>query len=116
MATVGLHDQDRLDGASNYNIWKERMSFLLDEYGLKAHIDAVVAVPMNVDQLKEYRKEMAQATRLILDRAWDHIVSNITAKGKAKEMWEALSMIYQGTSEQRKMYLEDKLRCRRGKA
>lgn len=45
MATIGLRDQDKLDGASNYVIWKARMSFLLDEFGLKMYIDVVVAVP-----------------------------------------------------------------------
>ena len=67
MATVGLRDQHRLDGASNYVIWKARISFLLDEFGLKAYIDNVVAVPMDAYQLKEYKKEMAWAKRLILD-------------------------------------------------
>ena len=42
------------------------MSFLLDEYGLKPYIDAVVAVPQDANQLKEYRKEMAREKRLIL--------------------------------------------------
>ena len=67
MATAGLRDQDRLDGASNYVIWKARMFFRLDEYDLKPFIDAVVAIPTDVDQLKEYRKEMARAKRLVLD-------------------------------------------------
>ena len=44
MATIGLRDQDRLEGASNYVIWKDRMSFLLDEHDLKAYIDNVVVV------------------------------------------------------------------------
>ena len=67
MATTELRDQDRLEGASNYVIWKARMSFLLDEFGLKAYIDNVVAVPRDADPLKEYRKEMAWVKRLILD-------------------------------------------------
>jgi len=45
MATTRLRDQDRLEGASNYVIWKAKMSYLLDEYGMKAYIDNVVAVP-----------------------------------------------------------------------
>jgi len=45
MASVGIRDWDRLDGASNYVIWKARMSFLLDEHGLKAYINNVVVVP-----------------------------------------------------------------------
>ena len=110
MATSRLRDQDRLDGASNYVIWKERMSFLLDEYGLKPFIDAVVAIPMDTYQLKEYIKGMVQVKRLILDGVRDHVVSHIVAKGMTKEMWNTLSMLYQGTSKQRKMYLEEKLR------
>ena len=49
MATAGLRDQDRLDGVSNYVIWKARMSFLIDEYGLKAYIDNVVAIPQDAN-------------------------------------------------------------------
>ena len=54
---------------------------------------------------------MVRAKRLILDGAQDHVLSHIEAKGTTKEMWETLSTLYQGKSEQRKMYLEEKLRC-----
>lgn len=50
MATVGLKDQDRLEGASNYVIGKARMLFLLDEYGQKAYAESIVAVPQDPDQ------------------------------------------------------------------
>ena len=86
MATVGLRDQDRLDGASNYVIWKAMLSFLLDEFGLRAYIDNVVVIPRDADQLKEYRKEMARVKRLILDGVRDHVVSHIAGKDTAKQM------------------------------
>lgn len=105
IATAGLRYQDRLDGASDYVTWKARMSFLVDEYGLKTYIDVVVEVPTDADQLKEYKKDMAWAKRLILDGVQDHIVSHIVVKGMGKEMLETLSMLYQGTSKQRKIYL-----------
>ena len=35
----------------------------------------VVAVPIDVDMLKEYREEMAKAKWMILDGVRDHIVS-----------------------------------------
>jgi len=79
MAIAGLRDQDRLDGASNYIIWKVRMSFLLDDFGLKTYIDAVVAVRTDPNPLKEYKKEMSRAKRLILDGVQDHVVSHTTA-------------------------------------
>ena len=51
MATSGLRDYDSLDGASNYIIWKVRMSFLLDEHALKTYIDIVVVEPADADPL-----------------------------------------------------------------
>lgn len=45
-------------------IWKDKMFFLLDEYGLKAYTDNVVAVSSDANQLKEYRKKMARAKQL----------------------------------------------------
>lgn len=94
MATTGLRDHDRLEDASNFVIWKVRMLFLLDEYGLKAYVDNVVAVLQDADQLKEYKKEMGKAKRLILDGVRDHIVSHISSKGSSKEMWDALVQLY----------------------
>lgn len=110
MAASGLRDQDRLDGASNYVIWKARISCFLDEHFLKVYIDNVVAKPTDPNQLKKYKVEIAKTKRMILDRVKDHIVCHIAGRNTAKEMWDALSTFYQGSSEQRKMYLEQKMR------
>ena len=56
MVASGLHDQDQLEGASNYVIWKARISFLLDEHDLKIFIESVVAAPTDPDPLKATRK------------------------------------------------------------
>ena len=109
MATNGLRDQDQLDRASNYVISKVRMSFLLDEHALKTYVDNVVAEPTDADPLK-YKAKMSIAKRMILDGVKDHVVCHIASKGTAKEMWDALATLNQGSSEQWKMYLEQKLR------
>lgn len=53
MAAHGLLDQDRFEGASNYVIWKVRISCLLDEHDLKTYVDSVVVVPADSDPLKK---------------------------------------------------------------
>ena len=83
MALAGLRDQDRLEGASNYVIWKARISCLLDEHDLKTYIDSVVVVPADANPLKAYKKEMAKAKTLILDWVRDHVVSHIAGKDTA---------------------------------
>jgi len=94
MATCGLRDQDRLDGASNYVTWKARMSFLLDKHALKTYVDSVVVEPTDADPLKKYKAEMANAKRMILDGVKDHMVCHVASKGTAKEMWNALATLY----------------------
>ena len=97
-----MRDQDRLDGASNYVIWK----FLLDEHALKTYINRVVAESMDANPLKKYKAEMAKAKRMILDGVKDHVVCHVASIAIAKEMWDALATLYQGSLEQQKMYLE----------
>lgn len=94
VATVGLRDQDRLEGAFNFVIQKATMPFLLDEHGMKAYIDNVVPIPQDVDQLKEYRREMAKEKHVILDGIKDHIVSHTSGKNITKEMLDGLSTLY----------------------
>ena len=67
MAARSLKDQDRLDGASNFGIWKARMLFLLDEHGLKEFMTTFEVVPANPIQFHDNRKDMAKAKRMVLD-------------------------------------------------
>ena len=69
----------------------------------------MVVVPVDADPLKEYKKNMAKAKRLILDGVRDNVVCHIASKGTAREMWQALEKLYQGSSEKRKMYLEENM-------
>ena len=111
MATSGLRDKDRLEGASNYVIWKAKTSFLLDEHDLKHSVDSAQAKLVDAAPIRAFKKNMAKSKRLILDGVKDHVECHISGKGTTKEMWDALSKLYQGSSEQWKMYLEQKMRC-----
>lgn len=84
MATNGLQDQDRLEGASSYVLWKARISCLLDEHDLKTYVNSVVAILVDPDLLKKLKAEMAKAKRMILDRVRDHVVCHIASKDTAR--------------------------------
>ena len=57
MASHGLRDQDRLDGVSNFAIWRARILSVLDEYGIKNHAENVLAEPTYPDPLKKFNKK-----------------------------------------------------------
>ena len=109
MARYGLRDQDRLDDMSNYVIWRARILSVLDEYGLKEHVENVLVVPTDADPLKKYEENQARTKRLIIDGVKDHVIPHIASKNTTNDMWIALETMYQGRSVQRKVLL--RIRC-----
>ena len=110
MAQYGLRDQDRLDGMSNYVIWKTRILSVLDEYGLKDHAEKTLAVPTDADPLKKYEENQARTKRLIINGVKDHVIPHVTGKNTTHEMRSALEVMYQGGFVQRRMLLENQRR------
>lgn len=56
MALYGLRDQDRLDGVSNFAIWKAKILTAFDEYGIWDHAENVLVVPIDADALKKFNE------------------------------------------------------------
>lgn len=72
----GIRDQDRLEGAFNYVMWKTRILVFL-EYNLKAYVKSVVVVLIENDQRKKCKAKQGKAKRLILDGVRHHVVSHL---------------------------------------
>jgi len=56
MAMNGLRDQSRLDGASNFVIWKARILAILDKHHIKDYALRVVAVPVDANPVEKYEE------------------------------------------------------------
>ena len=80
MAPYGLRDQGRLDSVSNFVIWKSRILTILEEYGIRDDAKNVLVVSTDVDALKKFNENQAQAKRLIMDGVKDHVVPHIVNK------------------------------------
>ena len=107
MALNGVRDQDRLDEASNFIVWKARILSVLDRNHVKHFALRMIAIPVDPADNERYKDAMARAKSIILDGVKDHIVPHIAEKNTTHEMWEALTKLYQHTSVQRKMLLEN---------
>jgi len=110
MVVNGMRDHDRLDGASNFLIWKTKILAVLDKNRIKDYALKVVDVSVDVDPLKKYEEAQAKVKCMILDGVKNHVIPHIAKKDTAMEMWEALTTLCEGTSVQRKMLLENQLR------
>eukprot|EP00253_Pinus_taeda_P004485 PITA_04485 len=87
-----------------------RILIVLDKNRIKDYALKVVDVPVDADPPQKYEEAQAKAKCMILDGVKDHVVPHIAEKDTTREMWEMLTTLYQGTSVQRKMLLENQLR------
>ena len=110
MVVNGLRDQDRLDGASKFVVWKARILSILDKHRIKAFALRVVAIPVDPAENEKYEDAMARVKCMIPDGVKDHVVPHIAENNTTKEMWDTLKTLYQGSSVQWKMLLNNQLR------
>jgi len=110
MAVNVLRDQHRLDGASNFIVWKSRILSILNRYRIKHFTLKMIAIPIEPAEYEKYEEAMAKVKFTILDGVKDHVVPHISEKEMKNEMWEALKKLYQHTSMERKTLLENQLR------
>ena len=94
MALHGVRDQDRLDRASNFAVWKARILSVLDKNCVKNFALKTIAIPVDPNDNDKYEEAMARAKCIILDGVKDHVVPHIVEKEMKVEMWEALKNLY----------------------
>ena len=75
--STGLRVEDMLDGASNFNPWKERITLILDVNDFLNFSKTEVIPPINATLLAEHNKKDAKARMLILDVVMDHIIPHL---------------------------------------
>jgi hypothetical protein len=102
--------EDRLEGALNYLQRKVKITVVLKENKLWSYVSTVVPVPVhNPIALDLHEVKEARTQRILLDGVKDHLIPHLDEKKTAKEMWDAMTKLYQSDNQKRKMALRDKL-------
>jgi hypothetical protein len=90
MANADLRFEDRLEGASNFSPWRERIALVLEEQGLWEFVEGSTMLPTYPAQQPAHLRKYVKARRIIIDGVKDHIIPHLSGKKTAKDMWEAL--------------------------
>ena len=80
MAT-GLRFEDRLEGAGNFNPWKQRISLLFKEVELWDIVESPVTVPdktADAVAYADYQKRNIKAQRILMDAIKDHVMPHVS--------------------------------------
>jgi len=83
---------------------------VLKENKLWAFVCTTVPVPVHDPiALDLHEVKEARAQRILLDGVKDHLIPHLAEKKTAKEMWDALTKLYQSDNQNQKLALRDKL-------
>jgi hypothetical protein len=94
---------DKLEGVENFRAWKYRIALILEENDLAKFIKENVPEPEEDATKAKYQKDMVRAKRIIADSIKDHLIPQVASKNTPKEMFDALTRMYEGKNINRKM-------------
>jgi hypothetical protein len=60
-SSISVRAEDRLEGATNFNVWKLRITNILQEHDLEQYVTTVVEEPTNNAGREAFRKSQAKA-------------------------------------------------------
>ena len=101
---------EKLEGAENFWAWKYRVMLILEENDLEKFVKEEVAEPEGDEAKAIFKKNMIRAKRIIADSIKDHLIPHVSSLETPKEMFEALTRLFEGKSINRKMTLRSQLK------
>ena len=102
--------EDKLEGIENYRAWKYMIGLFLIENDLDKYIKEEVAEPEEDEAKEKHKKDLIREMRIIADSIKDHLIPQVSSKETPKEMYDALSIMYEGRNINRNMNLRAQLK------
>jgi hypothetical protein len=100
---------DKIEGVENFRSWKYRIGIILEENDLARFIKQEVLEHADAVDKEKHQNDIIRAKRIIADSIKDHLIPQVSSKKTPKEMFEALTRLYEGKNINRKMNLRNQL-------
>jgi hypothetical protein len=109
-SSISVRTEDRLEGATNFNVWKLRITNILQEHDLVQYVTTVVEEPTTNAGRAVFMKSQAKAKRIIFDSVKDSIMPAMTSLMTAKDCMDTLVNLYEKQAPSQKRTLKQKLK------
>jgi hypothetical protein len=93
---------DKLEDMDNLRAWKYRIGLILAENDLARFIKEEVSEPEDAAEKAKHQKDTIKAQRIIAYSIKDHLIPYVSSKNTPKEMFDALSRLYEGKNINRR--------------
>jgi hypothetical protein len=109
-SSISVRAEDRLEGVGNFNVWKLRITNILQEHDLDQYVTTVMEEPTTNAGREALRKSQAKAKRIIFDSVKDSIMPTMTSLLTAKDCMDTLVNLYEKQAPSQKGTLKHKLK------
>jgi hypothetical protein len=107
--SISIRAKDRLEGATNFNVWKIQITNILQENDLEEYVITVVEEPTNNARRATFRRNQEKAKRIIFDSVKDNKIPAMTSLMTAKECMDTLVNLYEKHAPSQKRTLKHKI-------
>ena len=109
MNSISMKAEDRLEGSSNFNVWKVRIINILEEHDLVHFVTSIVEEPTTVAGRTNFKKNQEKAKWIIFDSLMDSIMPVVAPLKTTKECFDTLTNLYEKKAPSQKRVLKNKL-------
>ena len=104
---------NKLEGVENFHAWKYNIGLIIEDNDLAIFIKEELPEPEDAAEKAKHQKDTIRAKRIIADSIKDLLIPYVSSKKTPKEMFDALTRLYEGKNINQKMNLRTQLKNRR---
>jgi hypothetical protein len=93
-SSISVRAEDRLEGATNFNVWKLRITNILHEHDLEQYMTTMVEERTNNVGREAFRKSQERPSKSSLTQSKTNIMPAMTSLMTAKDCMDTLVNLY----------------------
>jgi vacuolar-type H+-ATPase catalytic subunit A/Vma1 len=109
-SSISVKAEDRLEGSTNFNVWKLQITNILQEHDLEQYVTTVMEEPTNNARRATFWKIQENSKRFIFDSIKDNIMPAMTSLMAAKDCMDTLVNLYEKQALSQKRTLKHKIK------
>ena len=102
--------EDNIGGVDNLWAWKYKIFLILEENDLDQYITGEVPEPEGDEAKDSHKRSMDKDKRVIVDSMKDHLIPHISSLKTLKEVYDALTKMFEEKNINQKMTLRNQLK------
>jgi hypothetical protein len=108
--SISIRAEDRLEGATDFNVWKLQITNILQEHDLEEYVITVAEEPTNNERRATFRRNQEKTKRIIFDSVKDSKIPAMTSLMTTKECMDTLVNLYEKHAPSQKRTLKNKIK------